>query len=215
MKKEVRDTGYQVTVTEGEESRKVEGYALLFDTKSDGLPFEEVIERGALDGVPEKSDVLALVNHNTSRGVLARWKKQAGSLILSVDAKGLRYEFDAPRTALGDELLENIRRGEIDSSSFAFTVEKDTWEKKGNGTMKRTIHKIGQLYDVSPVYNAAYSKTSVYTRDADDSLIDAQTLLDEQEEMLRKQEQEVKEKEAREAEITALHNSVEELFNKL
>lgn len=162
-KREIRNTAYQVQVTgESEEKRTVEGYAILFNTPSDGLYFEEVIERGALDGVLEKSDVFALLNHSQSRGILARSNNGSGSLSLNVDEKGLKYRFEAPKTALGDELLENIRRGEISASSFCFDVEKDTWEKKNDGTWKRTVSKIGNLYDVSPVYNAAYSKTSVY-----------------------------------------------------
>lgn len=161
-KKEIRNATYKVT--SDDEKRTVEGYALLFDTQSDGLPFDEVIERGALDGVIEKSDVFALLNHSQSRGVLARCKKGAGSLTLSVDSKGLKYRFEAPKTALGDELLENIRRGEVDESSFAFTVSKDKWEKKSDGGWKRTVQKIEEIYDISPVYNAAYSATSVYTR---------------------------------------------------
>lgn len=164
-KKEIRNTTYAVQMTgEAEESRSVEGYALLFDTPSDGLSFEESIERGALDGVLERSDVFALLNHNQERGILARSNKGQGSLTLSVDQKGLKYRFEAPNTSIGDELLENIRRGEITESSFCFDVEKDTWEKKKDGTWKRTVQKIGHLYDVSPVYNAAYSKTSVYMR---------------------------------------------------
>ena len=161
-KREIRNTTYQVTADD--EKRTVEGYALLFNTKSDALPFEEIIERGALDGVLAKSDVVALLNHNQNRGVLARWKGKAGSLHLSIDEKGLKYRFEAPKTALGDELLENIKRGEVDESSFAFTVSKDTWERKSDGNWKRTIHAFEQLYDVSPVYNAAYSSTSVYMR---------------------------------------------------
>ena len=165
-----------------EEKRTVEGYALLFDTPSDGLSFEEVIERGALDGVVAKSDVFAVLNHDQSRGILARSKEGAGSLHLSVDDKGLKYRFEAPKTALGEELLENLRRGEIDQSSFCFDVESDTWEKKDNGTWKRTVHKIGNLYDVAPVYNAAYSKASVYLRGKEKA-----------EEELRKREQTVPE----------------------
>lgn len=161
-KKEIRNATYQVT--SDEEKRTVEGYALLFDTQSDALPFDEVIERGALDGVIAKSDVFALLNHSQSRGVLARSKKGYGSLTLSLDSKGLKYRFEAPKTALGDELLENIKRGEVDESSFAFTVAQDKWEKKSDGGWKRTIQKIEEIYDVSPVYNAAYSATSVYTR---------------------------------------------------
>lgn len=164
-KREIRNTSFQVQVTgENEEKRTVEGYALLFDTPSDGLSFTEVIKRGALDGVLEKSDVFALLNHDQRRGVLARSKYGKGSLSLSVDDKGLKYRFDAPKTALGDELLENIRRGEIGESSFCFDVEKDTWEKRKDGSWKRTIEKFGYIYDTSPVYNGAYSKTSVYMR---------------------------------------------------
>lgn len=164
-KREIRNTSFQVRVTgENEEKRTVEGYALLFDTPSDGLSFTEVIKRGALDGVLEKSDVFALLNHDQRRGVLARSKYGKGSLSLSVDGKGLKYRFDAPKTALGDELLENIRRGEIGESSFCFDVEKDTWEKRSDGSWKRTIEKFGNIYDTSPVYNGAYSKTSVYMR---------------------------------------------------
>lgn len=182
-KKEIRNTPFQVQVTgEDEEKRTIEGYALLFETPSDGLSFTEVIQRGALDGVLGKSDVFALLNHDQSRGILARSKNGQGSLILSVDDKGLKYRFEAPKTALGDELLENIRRGEIEESSFCFDVEKDTWEKLKNGSWKRTIEKIGNLYDVAPVYNGAYSKTSVYMRGKEQA-----------EEELRKKEQDIPE----------------------
>ena len=78
-KREIRNTAFQVQVTgEEEEKRTVEGYALLFGVSSDGLSFEEVIERGALDGVIEKSDVFALLNHNKNRGILApvyKWER--------------------------------------------------------------------------------------------------------------------------------------------
>lgn len=182
-KREIRNTSFQVQVTgENEEKRTVEGYALLFDTPSDGLSFTEVIKRGALDGVLEKSDVFALLNHDQRRGVLARSKYGKGSLSLSVDDKGLKYRFDAPKTALGDELLENIRRGEIGESSFCFDVEKDAWEKRKDGSWKRTIEKFGNIYDTSPVYNGAYSKTSVYMRGKEMA-----------EEELRQQEQEIPE----------------------
>lgn len=164
-KKEVRNISSQVQVTgENEEKRIVEGYALLFDTPSDGLSFTEIIDRGALSGVLEKSDVFALMNHDRNRGVLARSKFGKGSLCLSIDEKGLKYSFESPRSAIGEELLENIRRGEIGESSFCFDVEKEKWERMTDGNWKRTIEKIGNLYDISPVYSGAYSATSVYLR---------------------------------------------------
>lgn len=163
---EIRNTTFQVTANEDDEKRTVEGYALLFGVSADNLGFEEVIERGALDGVLGKSDVFALLNHDRSKGILARAKNGSGSLSLEVDTKGLKYRFEAPRTALGNELLENLRRGEIDQSSFAFTVADggEKWERQKNGVWKRTISKFERIHDVSPVYNAAYSKTSVYMR---------------------------------------------------
>ena len=127
----------------------------------------EVILPGSLDGVVQRSDVFALLNHDQNRGILARAKNGQGSLELCVDAKGLKYRFEAPKTALGDELLENLRRGEINESSFCFVVGEDKWEKKEDGTWKRTISKIDELFDVSPVYNAAYSQTTAYTRGRD------------------------------------------------
>lgn len=163
-KLEIRNTIGKVLRQGDAESRKVEGYALLFNTTSDRLSFEEVIEPSALDGVIERSDVFALMNHQKERGILARSNMGKGSLTLEVDEKGLKYTFDAPRTALGDELLENLRRGEINQSSFAFTVREDKWTKKEDGTWKRNVIQFDELYDVSPVYNAAYSKTSVYMR---------------------------------------------------
>lgn len=163
---ERRNYAFPVTVTGDDDKRTVEGYALLFDVESDGLSFKEVIERGALDGVIEKSNVFALLDHNSDRGILARSKNGVGSLYLEVDDKGLKYRFEAPKTALGDELLEYLRRGEINESSFAFTVESDAWKlvDEKNDVWKRTIHKIKRLYDVSPVFDAAYSATSVNLR---------------------------------------------------
>lgn len=146
---------------DGAASRHIEGYALLFDTASQDLGgFIERIAPGALDGVLERSDIMALLNHDINRGVLARNRQGEGSLTLEIDDKGLRYSFDAPNTALGDEVLEGVRRGDISGSSFAFTVEEEAWERKGEEYL-RTIKRFGQLFDVSPVYNPAYLDTSV------------------------------------------------------
>lgn len=171
MKKEIRhiDSRISFRATDGEEdSRYIEGYALLFDTRSQDLGgFVETIAPGALDGVLERSDVLALLNHDMARGVLARSRKGQGSLTLEVDSKGLLYRFEAPNTALGDELLEGVRRGDISQSSFAFTVEDEKWDKEEDGRYVRTILRFSELFDVSPVYHPAYLETSVDTRGLD------------------------------------------------
>lgn len=160
--KEIRNIQEQPTAPAVEGRRVVEGYALVFDTPSTGLRgFHEVIHRGALDGVLEQSDVFALLDHNQSRGVLARSNKGAGSLTLSVDERGLKYSFEVPDTALGAEVYQGVQRGDIAGSSFSFTVKKDRWERGGDGVVLRHIDEIAMLYDVSPVYRPAYDATSV------------------------------------------------------
>lgn len=162
MKKEQRYIS-EIRSVEGENSRHIVGYALLFNTPSIQLgDFQEVIKPEALNAdILKRSDVLALLNHNISRGVLARSKYGEGSLQLTIDEKGLKYEFDAPNTALGDELLEGIRRGDIANSSFSFLVKQDGWEETPDGKYLRTIYEFDQLFDVSPVYQPAYDETSV------------------------------------------------------
>lgn len=168
-KKEIRGVSFRATVDE--DSRRVEGYALLFNTDSRPMWGGDLIERiapTALDGVLEKSDVLCLMNHDERRGVLARYRMGEGSLKLEIDEKGLRYSFDAPNSALGDELIESLKRGDISESSFAFTVEDDNWERKEDGSYIRTILKFERLYDVSPVYYPAYEDTNVALRSLTD-----------------------------------------------
>lgn len=187
---EIRNNGI-VIERNYEDSRHVEGYAVVFDSQSEDLGFFEVIERGAItQELVDNSDVFALLNHDDDK-VLARSNKGAGSLKLIVDDRGLKYEFDAAETQLGNDLLEYLKRGEINTSSFAFALdyndpEAETWERK-NGANYRTIHKIAYLHDVSPVWNAAYSATSVSQRS-----LEKCKELEEKEEEQKKQEQEIR-----------------------
>lgn len=158
--KELR--GYNLEVRNIEESRIVEGYAIVFNEESRDLGgFTEIISPEALEGVVEKSDIFCLLNHNEERGVLARSKYGTGSLMLWADEIGLKYRFESPNTALGDELIEGIKRGDISTSSFAFTTADDVWEKRSNGKFVRKILKFKELFDVSPVYRPAYDVTTV------------------------------------------------------
>ena len=164
------------------ESRSIEGYGVVFDSESVDLGgFTEIISRNAItDETINNSDILFLLDHDRSRGVLARSKNGAGSLKVSVDERGVKYEFDAPKTALGDEVLEGLRRQDINKCSFAFTVAEDSWVKRNDGTVLRTIEKIDKLYDISVVWQPAYEDTIVVNKrgleelesDSDDDVVD-------------------------------------------
>ena len=146
-------------------SRKIEGYAIVFNSLSHDLGgFKEIIKPEAIEGVLERCCILALLNHDESRGILARYKNGEGSLELTVDEKGLKYRFEAPHTQLGDELVEGIKRGDITTSSFAFTIAEEEWSQNENGEHIRTIKKFDQLFDISPVYREAYGDTTVALR---------------------------------------------------
>lgn len=153
------------------DSRTVEGYAVVFNSQSEDLGFYETINPTAItEEVLKRSDVFCLFNHDQDK-VLARSKYGTGSLQLQLDERGLKYTFQAPSTDLGDELLEYLRRGDIDSSSFAFTVSTDegseVWTTGTDGKQYREILKIDELHDVSPVWNPAYTSTSVSQRTLD------------------------------------------------
>lgn len=167
MEKELRNIDLEYRYDE--ESRTVEGYAIVFNSLSNDLGgFKEMIEPRALDGILEQSDILALLDHNRERGVLARYCKGEGSLSLEVDERGLKYRFEAPHTALGDEVIEGLKRGDIRSSSFAFRVGEDKWERNSSGLCIRTIKSFKGLYDVSMVYNPAYEEANVELKSFDE-----------------------------------------------
>lgn len=170
MEKEIRKQGdIQIRAIDGQsESRKVEGYAMLFDVESSFIGYYETIQRGAItQELVDNCDVFALFNHDNDE-VLARSNMGKGSLTLTVDEKGLKYEFEAPNTDIGNRLIEHIKRGDISQSSFAFCIdpnddEAETWESK-DGVYFRTIKKIYKLFDVSPVWQPAYTDTTVSKR---------------------------------------------------
>ena len=144
-----------------EESRMISGYAAVFDSDSEDLGgFTERIERGAFAEAIKVSDVRALFNHDNNM-ILAR--TASGTLRIYEDERGLKYEFEAPNTNVGNDVLEMIKRGDISQSSFGFTVEQDSWAKR-DGTTYRTIKKVKRLYDVSPVTFPAYPEASVAVR---------------------------------------------------
>lgn len=167
IEKEVRRMTSEVVSTD--DSRTIEGYAVVFNSPSEDLGgFIEVVEPTAIDNdTILRSDIMVKLNHNDDK-ILARSKKGKGNLQLIIDDKGLYYKFEAPDTANGNECLEQVRSGVIDSSSFCFTVAKggEKWVRKDNMTY-RYITKIDKLYDVSPVYTPAYEATTCSKRSLD------------------------------------------------
>lgn len=133
-----------------------EGYAAVFDSPSEPLPFTERIAKGAFRGsLRQRNDIKILWNHDTG-SVLG--STRAGTLSLYEDDKGLRVRAMLPNTTLGRDTAELIRRGDVNAMSFGFSVPKngDSWNDQGT---ERTLHQV-RLHEVSIVAFPAYSATS-------------------------------------------------------
>lgn len=151
------------------------GYGAVFNSDSKDLGgFIERIAPGAFrDVLAAGPDCVCLLNHEES-ALLGRTK--SGTLTLSEDEKGLRYDCVAPDTQLGRDVLVLADRGDLCSSSFSFRVDSSPgsqrwYDKTGRevqqwsgDAVRRTIFKIGVLHDVSVVTTPAYPDASVQAR---------------------------------------------------
>ena len=165
MKKETRN----FNVSLDSDSRILSGYAAVFNSESKDLGgFTEMISPTAFEGVIERSDVFAVLDHDRNK-VLARSKMGKGSLELNIDSKGLQFRFESPNTTVGNDVLSMVKRGDLTDASFCFTVEDESWQKREDGSYLRIINKIGDLFDVAICYNGAYpeSYTEVALRSLD------------------------------------------------
>jgi HK97 family phage prohead protease len=142
------------------ESRTIFGTATVFNSAYDMGWYEEEMDTEALKNA-DMNDVVALFNHDENM-VLAR--TSSGTLKLNVTGNAMEYEFEAPNTTLGNDLLEMVRRGDVYQSSFAFTVDKEKWEERTGNKPKRIITSIKKVYDVSPVTYPANPDTMVAKR---------------------------------------------------
>jgi HK97 family phage prohead protease len=151
------------------EPAHISGYGAVFNSPSEDLGFfeklTEEIDPNAFDKVMASSpDVRGLFNHDSNH-VLGR--TTAGTMRLSVDDRGLKYEIDPPDTMFAKDLMVSMRRKDISGSSFAFTVARDQWTDMPDGSVTRRILEIGELLDVScvtyPAYPASSSQVSMAT----------------------------------------------------
>lgn len=131
------------------------GYAALFNSPSEPLPFTEVIAPGAFKrSLKSRNDVKMLWNHD-SGSVLA--STRSGTLSLVEDERGLKVTAVLPDTTAGRDARELISKGIVDAMSFGFSVPSggDSWSADGS---TRTLKSV-RLHEVSVVAWPAYAAT--------------------------------------------------------
>ena len=143
------------------EERKIIGHAAIFNQETRLSWFREKIAPGAFAESLGKDDIRALWNHD-SNFVLGR--KQAGTLSLREDEKGLAIEITPPDSQWARDMRVSIERGDVSQMSFGFETLKDEWDESDETKDPlRTLLQV-KLWEVSPVTFPAYINTDVGVR---------------------------------------------------
>lgn len=206
MDKEVRS--FQIEYKADEESRVIEGRAIPFNVFSPNREgFREMISPEAIEGVIERSDIFMLYNHDKSQGFLARNNKGKGSLKIDVREDGVYFTFKAKKDNLSNYVYERLLNGELDETSWAFTVAEDRWVKAEDGVYERTITHFEKLYDFSVVDQSYYGIENAVgcKRFAEIQEEDRKALEEAQKAEQERLEQEKREQEEKEAQEKAEH----------
>jgi len=136
------------------------GYAAVFNSPSQPLPFTETIAPGAFRAsLSSRNDVKLLWNHDTGT-VLG--STRAGTLTLTEDAKGLLVEAHLPDTQAGRDAATLIKRGDVNAFSFGFRVPMngDEWPSADQRILKRVnVHEVSLV--AFPAYTATEGTASV------------------------------------------------------
>ena len=174
---------------DGQKSRTVEGYAVVFGVRSVNLtPWSsdrevyEIMEPESItQDLLSRSDVVLTAFHNNQM-ILGRWRMGKGTLTLELDQRGLKIRCTLAETATADELLAAIERGDITGMSFAFTADEEdnvngvvyekTSERAASGKVVwlRHVKKVTGLYDVTIAGHPAYEQTTIEARELNDLL---------------------------------------------
>jgi len=137
------------------------GYAAVFNSPSQPLPFIETIEPGAFrDSLKSRNDVKLLWNHDTS---IVLGSTRAGTLRLIEDSRGLLVEADLPQTQAGKDAAISIQRGDVTAFSFGFRIPAggDVWNSANERILKRVnVHEVS-VGVAFPAYTATDGTANV------------------------------------------------------
>lgn len=164
---ERRSYAFDVSAESREDADIITGRPIVYNSRTNLGPFDEVIDSGALDGA-DLTDVRFLVNHDLSKIPLARSRRNNGNstMRLSPDQNGLEIEvkLDTENNSDARALKSAVQRGDISGMSFLFSVNDEEWENLESDHPTRRIKKIGSVVEVSAVTFPAYESTEITAR---------------------------------------------------
>jgi uncharacterized protein len=156
IEKRTNEVQFELRAVENGDGMTFTGYAAVFNSPSEPLPFIERIAPGAFKrSLKARNDIKLLWNHDTG-SVLG--STRAGTLKLEEDNYGLRVTAVLPDTNLGRDVRTLVQRGDVNAMSFGFSVPAggDSWNAEGT---ERTLKSV-RIFEVSVVAYPAYSQTA-------------------------------------------------------
>lgn len=183
LRVESRALNIELRAEQSERGRIITGRPIVYERRANIGPFDEIIERGALDGT-DLTDVLLSTNHDLSKIPLARSRRNNGNstLRLMPDGDGLQISalLDTENNADARALYSAVERGDIDGMSFIFflrSTEDEAWDDLDTDHPTRRIKRIARVIEVSAVNSPAYPQTEINARDKQ-ALENARTVLE-------------------------------------
>ena len=178
---EQRSYNFEIRAEQNEdEIGVITGRPIVYNSKTDLGFFDEVIERGALNGA-DLRDVRFLVNHDISKVPLARSRNNNANSTMQLmpDDQGMaiRVNLDIKNNSEARNLYSAIERGDISGMSFMFRVDDEEWSELESDHPTRHIRKISDVVEVSAVTFPAYEDTSISVRNKE-ALDNAKLALD-------------------------------------
>lgn len=164
---ESRSYQFEVRAENDDKGTYITGRPIVYESKTNIGPFDEIIHRGALDKT-DLTDVRFLVNHDISKIPLARSRKNTpnSTMQLSVDKDGMaiRVNLDVENNNEARALYSAVQRGDITGMSFMFGIDDERWEDLESEHPTRHINLISTVVEVSAVTFPAYEDTEINAR---------------------------------------------------
>lgn len=154
------------------EKRTIVGRAINYNKMSkpirdsaNGPLYTEIIAPGALKrSLETNKDILSFKDHN--RGMLLG-RTSSGTMKLRDTDAGLEIELNVPDTTYGNDLLEQVKRGDVTGFSFGFKPLKSRTYNRDNGKVVERTEI--DLRSVDPVCEPAYDGTMMNLRSVEDT----------------------------------------------
>jgi HK97 family phage prohead protease len=160
--------------TRADGAKVIVGYGAVFyrdgeegtEYRLDHNTVERIAPSAFNRALQEKQDVRGLFNHDPN---YALGSTASGTMRLSVDNVGLRYEIDYnPDDPQHVSVMQKIQRKDVKGSSFSFSINGKTGQRIEKGKDVDVRHVVDvDLYDAGPVTYPAFTGTTTGYRSGD------------------------------------------------